>query len=120
SRDTPPARTGTLSALNIQDRVVDAAYVRAHLETPGVAIVDARAAAYYDGVATGGAHGQAHRTGHIRGARSIAFTEITDDALLLRSPEALRELFAQAGVKQGDTVVGYCHIGQQATAMLFA
>jgi thiosulfate/3-mercaptopyruvate sulfurtransferase len=23
-------------------------------------------------------------------------------------------------VKPGDTVIGYCHIGQQATAMLFA
>jgi thiosulfate/3-mercaptopyruvate sulfurtransferase len=27
---------------------------------------------------------------------------------------------SRAGVKPGDTVVGYCHIGQQATAMLFA
>jgi thiosulfate/3-mercaptopyruvate sulfurtransferase len=23
-------------------------------------------------------------------------------------------------VKAGDTVIGYCHVGQQATAMLFA
>ena len=26
----------------------------------------------------------------------------------------------RAGVKPNDTVIGYCHIGQQATAMLFA
>ena len=29
-------------------------------------------------------------------------------------------MFEQAGVRKGDTVIGYCHIGQQATAMLFA
>jgi thiosulfate/3-mercaptopyruvate sulfurtransferase len=29
-------------------------------------------------------------------------------------------MFSSAGVAPGDTVVGYCHIGQQATALLFA
>ena len=29
-------------------------------------------------------------------------------------------MFRAAGVKPGDTIIGYCHIGQQATAMLFA
>lgn len=120
SRDVPPERMGSLSALETRDLIVDAGYVRANLETTGIAIVDGRAAAFYDGVATGGAHGFTHRSGHIAGARSIPFTEITDDQLLLQSPETLRKLFAQAGVKPGDTVVGYCHIGQQATAMLFA
>gem|GEM_PF-1578746 len=32
----------------------------------------------------------------------------------------LHPLFTKAGVKPGDTVIGYCHIGQQATAVLFA
>jgi thiosulfate/3-mercaptopyruvate sulfurtransferase len=34
--------------------------------------------------------------------------------------EQLATLFEKAGVKAGDTVIGYCHVGQQATAMLFA
>jgi thiosulfate/3-mercaptopyruvate sulfurtransferase len=29
-------------------------------------------------------------------------------------------LFTRAGVAPTDTIIGYCHIGQQATAMLFA
>jgi thiosulfate/3-mercaptopyruvate sulfurtransferase len=29
-------------------------------------------------------------------------------------------VFTKAGLKPRDTVIGYCHIGQQATAMLFA
>ena len=40
--DVPAAARGTLSPLAIKPIVVDAAYVRAHLATPGVAIVDGR------------------------------------------------------------------------------
>jgi thiosulfate/3-mercaptopyruvate sulfurtransferase len=82
--------------------------------------VDGRDAAYYDGVETGGSHGTPHRTGHIRGAFSIPFTSITDDRLLIKSDAELAAIFAKAGVKPNDTVIGYCHIGQQTTAMLFA
>ena len=120
SKQASASTRGRLSPLAMQDLVVDADYVREHLDAPGIAIVDGRAAAYYDGVESGGAHGQVDRAGHVRGARSIPFTEITDDRLLLRSQDELRELFTQAGVQPGDTVIGYCHIGQQATAMLFA
>ena len=117
----PAAKTrGSLSPLNIQDLLVDADLVREHASSSGIALVDARAAAFYDGVSIGGAHGQSHRSGHIKGARSIPFTDITDDQLMLRSLAELNTLFHQAGVKPGDTVLGYCHIGQQATLMLFA
>lgn len=120
SQTIPPARSGTLSALNTQDLLVDADWVRGHLDSAGVAVVDGRAAVYYDGISSGGAHGQTDRSGHIRGARSVPFTEITDEQLMLKPLTELNALFAQAGIQPGDTVVGYCHIGQQATAMLFA
>jgi thiosulfate/3-mercaptopyruvate sulfurtransferase len=61
-----------------------------------------------------------HRTGHIAGAKSVPFTGIADDENVFRSQSDLAALFAKAGVKPGDTVVGYCHIGQQATGTLFA
>jgi thiosulfate/3-mercaptopyruvate sulfurtransferase len=116
----PAAKMGTLAPLNTKPLIVDAEYVLAHLKTPNVSIVDARTAAFYDGVQTGGSKDTPHKTGHIAGATSIPYTEITDTSFALRSPEELTALFAKAGVKPGDTVVGYCHIGQQATAMLFA
>ena len=100
--------------------VVDAGFVRPHLGAPGVAVVDARAAVYYDGVESGGAHGQVDRAGHVRGARSVPFNEVTNEKLLLRPQAELEALFRQAGVKPGDTIVAYCHIGQQATATIFA
>ncbi len=119
--EVPAARAGTLSPLKINPIVVDADYVKAHLGAPGVAVVDARAASFYDGVDTGGQRGgDAQRTGHIAGARSVPFTEVTDDRLLLRPAAELEALFTRAGVKPDEAVIGYCHVGQQATAMLFA
>jgi thiosulfate/3-mercaptopyruvate sulfurtransferase len=116
---TPP-KTSNLSALEIRPIVVDANYVRNHFGKPGVSIVDGRNGSYYDGVQTGGSHDTPHKTGHIAGAKSVPFTEITDAQLQLKTPEQLAALFAKAGVARGDTIIGYCHIGQQATGMLFA
>ena len=51
---------------------------------------------------------------------SVPFSETTDDlvpALIRRGPPGA---FHGGGVKPGDTVVAYCHIGQQATAVIFA
>jgi thiosulfate/3-mercaptopyruvate sulfurtransferase len=116
----PPAKKGTLSPLKINPIVVDAAFVRSHLTSQGFAVIDGRDGVFYDGVEVGQGHAGPHLRGHIRGARSVPFTEITDDQLCLKSPEQLTALFDKAGVKPQDTIIGYCHIGQQATAMLFA
>lgn len=116
----PAERIGKLAALKIHKTIVDAAFVRANMNKPGIALVDGRAAAFYDGVDTGGMKDQPHKTGHITGAGNFPFTEVTDDNLMLRSPEELRALLTKAGVKPGDTILGYCHIGQQMTAVIFA
>jgi thiosulfate/3-mercaptopyruvate sulfurtransferase len=116
----PADRAGKLAPLKIRKTIVDAAFVRANMNKPGIALVDGRAAVFYDGVDTGGMKEQPHKTGHITGAGNFPFTEVTDDNLMLRSPEELRALLAKAGVKPGDTVLGYCHIGQQMTAVIFA
>jgi thiosulfate/3-mercaptopyruvate sulfurtransferase len=116
----PPARTGKLAALTIRPIIVGATTVVASLGKPGFAVVDARHTAHYDGTQTGGSHDRPHRTGHVAGALSIPFDSLYDDQHALRSEDELRARFARAGVKPGDTVIGYCHIGQYATAMLLA
>jgi thiosulfate/3-mercaptopyruvate sulfurtransferase len=113
--EVPPARRGRLAELHPLDLIVDAAWVRRNASAPRVALVDGRAAAFYDGV-----QATNRRRGHIPGARSIPFTEITDEHLKVKSAAELAALFRNAGVKPGDTVVAYCHIGQQGTAVLFA
>jgi len=119
SAEKTPPRTGHLSPLETRPLIVDAEYVRARLNAPHVAIVDARASVFYDGIDVGHDRDGAQRRGHISGARSIPFSEMTDDQTMLKSPDELRAIFAHAGVQPGDTVVAYCHIGQQATGTLF-
>jgi len=114
----PAAAPGHLSALKVRPLVVDAEFVRAHSNTPGYAVVDARASAFYDGSQQGGPRDR-RKAGHIPGARSVPFSDMVSADMRLKSPEALAALFRGAGVRDGDTVVAYCHIGQQATATLF-
>ena len=114
----PPV--GKLSPLRLRNSIVDAKFVLEHRASPGFALVDARDSAYYDGVETGGAPEHPHRAGHIAGARSVPFASTSTDDLHLRSEKELRELLGAAGVAPGDVIITYCHIGQQATAVLFA
>jgi thiosulfate/3-mercaptopyruvate sulfurtransferase len=116
----PPAPSGALAPLALRPIVVTATTVMASLGKPGFAVVDARDREFYDGTQTGSSHEHKHRTGHIAGALSIPYDSVFDDKLVLRPAAELEARFAQAGVLPGDTVIGYCHIGQQATAMLFA
>lgn len=118
--EVPAPRTGKLQPLALQPSIVDASFVLEHRAKSGFALLDARDADYYSGVETGGSPERPHRTGHIAGARSLPFSSTTTDDLQLRSEKELRELFTAAGVAPGDVVIAYCHIGQQATAVLFA
>ena len=115
-----PKTVGKLAPLQLRPLIVDASWVKENIGKPGIAVVDARAAGFYDGVQTGSGMTAPHRTGHIAGAKSVPFTGIADDQNVFRSQTDLATLFAKANVKPGDTVVAYCHIGQQATGTLFA
>ena len=120
STDVPTPKAGTLSALKLRPVVADAEFVKAHLNTPSYTIVDSRAAAFYDGTRTGGRPGAEHKTGHIAGAVNVPFDSFTSTDGQLKPAAEIAAAFTSAGVKPGDTVITYCHIGQQATATLFA
>lgn len=95
--------------------VVNASWVNANLNRPGVMILDARASKFY----TGEEVGRMPRGGHIPGARNIPFDSVVEDSNKFKSVETLRQLFNTAGVKKGDSVTTYCHIGQQASLLYF-
>ena len=96
--------------------VVDAMWVKANLNKPGVAILDARAAKFY----TGAEAGQMPRAGHIPSAKNIPFSSLVDESTnKFESVESLRYLFNAAGVKPADSIATYCHIGQQASLLYF-
>ena len=112
-----PPKVGHLTPQPNTKLVVDAAWVSANINKPGVAILDARAAKFYSGAEAG----QMPRAGHIPSARSIPFSSLVEDSNnKFKSATSLRELFNAAGVKQGDSVATYCHIGQQASLLYFA
>ena len=96
--------------------VVDSAWVSANLNKPNVAILDARNSEFY----TGAQAGNMPRAGRIPSAKSIPFGSVTkDENLKFESPDVLRKIFTDAGVKTGDSVATYCHIGQQASLLYF-
>lgn len=115
--DAPPASTATLSPLKMQSRIVAADYVQSHVKAPGYTIIDARAPEFYNGEKPGI---EGAVPGHIPGARNIPFTSVYGADGKLKSPEELKALFDAAGVKPSDHVIAYCHIGIQATAVIFA
>ena len=118
-------KPGKLTARPTLPLVVDADFVKSHIRTPGYTIVDARNTVYYDGPIQDMSKAMGHPgpkivPGHIPGSVNIVFESVYDDTNHLLPEARLREMFTQAGVKPNDTVVAYCHVGQQATALLFA
>ena len=110
-----PAVVGKLSPLKMQPIVVDAEYMKAHLNKPGFPMIDARKAIFY-----GGTIAKVTGDGHIPGARSMPFTTVTKEDGKLKSPEELKTMFTAAGVKPGDHVIAYCQAGGQSSAVVFA
>jgi thiosulfate/3-mercaptopyruvate sulfurtransferase len=113
--EVPHPTAGHIAATLVPSLVVDAGYVQSHLKRPGFVVIDARDKVFYDGTEQGEA-----RRGHIPGAKNLPYTAMFDSTDRLKSSAALQALFRDVGAEPGDTVVAYCHIGMQATAVLFA
>jgi thiosulfate/3-mercaptopyruvate sulfurtransferase len=117
TRAASSPRPGRLTERPVRsDVVVTAEWVKSHMNQSGFTIVDARTPPYY----TGRDSSTGARPGHIPGARSVPFTTVTDDGLRIRPNRELAAVFAEAGVKTTDTIIAYCHIGQQATTIVYA
>lgn len=112
----PAPGKGRLTLRPALDRRVSGPWILERLDGRGVALVDARAPASYDGVRAE----MEGRAGHIPGAGNLPVSRLFDEAGRLRPAHELRALFAEAGVESGDTVVAYCHIGLFATSVVFA
>ncbi|HEX9565813.1 MAG TPA: rhodanese-like domain-containing protein [Gemmatimonadaceae bacterium] len=114
---TVPAepRAGRLTLAFDRSIVVDRTWVQARSRGPGIRLIDGRAPMFYEGPGPNGSG-----AGHIPGAKNIPFNTVANDSVRFLSVTQLRRLFDAAGVQPGDTVAAYCHIGQQATAVLFA
>jgi thiosulfate/3-mercaptopyruvate sulfurtransferase len=108
---------GKITTTTTRSPGVDRTWVAAHLNSPGFRIIDARDTSYFAGPT---------RTemgmlgGHIPGAHNVPYWSLLTDAGVLRTPAEITAKFRAAGVQPGDTVVAYCHVGIQATTVVFA
>ncbi len=114
-----PTKPGTLTSRVNPRLIVDHVFLQAHAATEHIRLVDARTPNYYSGADFSDQRG-AHQVGHIAGARNIPFNTVLDDSSRVLPRAKLLDLFAAAGITPGDTVVAYCHSGQQATVILLA
>lgn len=109
STASAPPVTGRLTVRSAGAHAVDAAWVRSHLQSPDVALLDVRTTNEWN-------------EGHLPGATLILWQDLFADRQTLKwkSPGELRALFERAGVKPGQQVVTYCAVGMRASLMAWA
>ncbi len=107
------ASTGPLTVRRDSSVIAVISDVDAATRDQTIAVVDARTPNFYAG--DGGGY---PRAGHIPTAINVPLTSVSDGGVF-KSRDELRALFANAGVKPGDRIITYCHIGQQATLLWF-
>lgn len=117
--DVPVVKPGTIAPLKIQPIIASLEDVQKAQNAKGVKILDARDRAFYDGTQEGGNQAARNR-GHIPGALSVPYSSLYDENGKLKTDAEIQAIFKDAGVEAGDSVITYCHIGQQATSTLFA
>lgn len=113
------------------DRVVSAAWVRAHLRDSSVVLVDSRSADQFNGAEPAAPPGRPEhrmippeRRGHIPGAANVFWMNalVSRENPVLRSMHFLHdELWVPSGADRGPvkTVVVYCRTGMQASHAYF-
>ena len=104
----PAAGAGPLTARPAPDAIVDAAWVRAHLDS-STKILDVRTP-------------QEYKDGHLPGATLILWSDLFENQRTqkFKSLEAIKALLASAGVAPGQEVVTYCAVGMRASLMYWA
>jgi thiosulfate/3-mercaptopyruvate sulfurtransferase len=77
-------------------------------------VLDVRSLDEYTGAAK-----RAARAGHIPGAAHVEWTDAADGDNVLRSPDALRAMYAAHGVTPEKTIIAHCQLGIRAAHTWF-
>ena len=107
--EEPSAGTGRLTVRPAPDVVVDAGWVRGHLDSQAVRLLDVRTTDEWT-------------HGHLPGATLVLWQDLFADprTLKFKSTEDIRALLVRAGVVSGREAVTYCAIGMRASLMYWA
>jgi thiosulfate/3-mercaptopyruvate sulfurtransferase len=115
---TPLARDRHFTARRDASLVRDVTEVAAAVKLGAEQIVDARSPARFAGTEPEPRPGL--RAGHIPGARNVHYRDLLGPDGVMKSPEALRALFADAGVDLSRPIVNSCGSGVTACALALA
>jgi thiosulfate/3-mercaptopyruvate sulfurtransferase len=88
----------------------------------GTRLVDVRSPQEYSGelIAMAGYEQEgAQRSGHIPGAASVPWAQAVQEDGTFKEADALRELYKEKGVINGDPVIAYCRIGERSAHTWF-
>ena len=100
-----------------KDKLTTADWLKHHLDSPAIRLVDARSPEEFQGNPAQGA-----RTGHIPGAVNLEWKRllIQGDPPMLADVSRLRELIVAAGIEPSQEIVTYCQSGARASLLYFA
>jgi len=103
-----PTSWGRYTVSSDPSVAVDAVWVRAHLDDASVRLLDVRSEREWKG-------------GTIPGAAPVLWQDLYADldAGRFKDEAELRNVFARAGLSDGQTVVTYCAVGMRASLMYF-
>jgi thiosulfate/3-mercaptopyruvate sulfurtransferase len=109
SKTEPKVAAAKLTVRPTPDTIVDAAWVRAHLQSPDVKILDVRTT-------------QEWNNGRLPNATLILWQDLFADRQMLKfkSTAEIKALIERAGWKPGQQAVTYCAVGMRASLMQFA
>lgn len=87
----------------------------------GTQLVDVRSPAEFSGevIAPPGMTETAQRGGHVPGAKNIPWAKAANEDGTFKSPDELRALYAEAGIRDGDETIAYCRIGERSSHSWF-
>jgi thiosulfate/3-mercaptopyruvate sulfurtransferase len=106
------------TAMRNAELVRDASDVKALITSKAAQIVDARAAARFEGLAPEPRAGL--RSGHIPGSRNVPFASLLNGDGTFKAAAELQSIFAAAGVSVGRPVVASCGSGVTAGVVALA
>ena len=112
--EVPTVTPGGLTVHHRGELVVDADWVGGRAGSDGLSVLDGRARRFYEGERE-----DRGLAGHIPGAGSTPIEEFLRPSGAFKSKADLQAILTEAGVRPGDTVVTYCHIGQRASVVAF-
>ena len=115
---TPAIAPAAPSPLTAPTRVRTKAEMLANIETKAEQVLDARSADRVYGSGIDPVHGG--QNGRIPGARNLPHTEVFNPDGTWKSPGALREILAAAGIDLAAPVTTSCGSGVTASVLMFA